>query len=278
VISDVQVHLWEPETPDKPWPKNFPRKPHRPGGFGADELLAEMNAAGVDRAVIVPPTWIGDDNSYAIGIAKKYPDRFAVIGRFNPKAPDAPAQLDTWLHQPHMLGVRMSFHVKPYSDWLDDGSLDWFWAKCEQRRIPVMALVPGLAGKLKAIAERHPALTLLIPHMGCRIDSYGAEAFADLDDLLALARHPCVYVNVSSAPCFSREKFPFRDIAPYLRRIYDSFGPRRMLWGSDITRLSSSYRECLDHVQYGLGFLTEDDKRWILGKTLATVLHWPERP
>lgn len=277
MITDVQVHLWEAETPEKPWPKGFPRKPHRPNGFGPEDMLAEMRAAGVDRAVIVPPTWTGDDNSYAIGIAEKYPDRFAVVGRFNPKAPDASAHLDTWMQQPHMLGVRMSFHVKPYSDWLDDHSLDWFWAKCEQRKIPVMALVPGMVRKLKPVAERHPELTILIPHMGCRLDSHGAEAFADLDDLLKLARHPKVFVNVSSAPCFSREKFPFRDIEPYLRRIYDVFGPRRMLWGADLSRLTSTYRECLEHFLRGLDFLSETDKEWILGKTLAQALNWPER-
>jgi predicted TIM-barrel fold metal-dependent hydrolase len=133
-----------------------------------------------------------------------------------------------------------------------------------------------MARKLKPVAERHPELTILIPHMGCRLDSHGAEAFADLDDLLKLARHPKVFVNVSSAPCFSREKFPFRDIEPYLRRIYDVFGPRRMLWGADLSRLTSTYRECLEHFSRGLDFLSEADKEWILGRTLAQVLNWPE--
>jgi predicted TIM-barrel fold metal-dependent hydrolase len=55
IVSDVQVHLWEAERPDKPWPP-FSRKPHKPNGFSVDEMLAD-GAAGVDRAVIVPPTW-----------------------------------------------------------------------------------------------------------------------------------------------------------------------------------------------------------------------------
>jgi predicted TIM-barrel fold metal-dependent hydrolase len=274
-VTDVQVHLWEPERPDKPWPP-FARKPHKPNGFGSDEMLAEMKAAGVDRAVIVPPTWTGDSNDYALSLAAQYPERFAVVGRFNPKAADAATQLDSWLKQPHMLGVRQSFHVKPYSDWLDDGSLDWFWATCERQKIPVMALVPGQVRKLKPVAERHPDLKILIPHMGCRLDSHGAEAFADIDDLVAMARHPNVVVNVSSAPCFSSEKFPFRDIHPYLRRIYDVFGPRRMLWGADLSRLTSTYSECLEQFTRGLDFLSTTDKEWILGKTLAQVLNWPE--
>jgi len=275
IVTDVQVHLWEAERADKPWPP-FSRKPHKPNGFGVDEMLAEMKAAGVDRAVIVPPTWTGDSNDYALEIAKRYPERFAVVGRFNPKAPDASAQLDGWLKQPHMLGVRMSFHVKPYVDWLDDGSLDWFWAKCERAKIPVMALLPGMVRKLRPVVERHPALKVLIPHMGCVLDKHGAEAFRDIEELVALAKHPNVVVNVSSAPCFSNEPYPFRDLAPYLRRIYDAYGPRRMLWGADLSRLRGTYRECLEQFSRGLDFLSATDKEWILGKTLAEVLNWPE--
>lgn len=276
IVTDVQVHLWEAESPTNPWPKPQARPPHKPNGFGADEMLAEMKAAGVDRAIIVPPTWCGDSNDYALGIARQYPERFAVIGRFNPKAPDASAQLDGWLKQPHMLGVRMSFHVRPFVDWLDDGTLDTFWAKCERAQIPVMALLPGIAGKLRPVVERHPNLKVLIPHMGCLLNKHGAEAFADIEQLVALARHPNVMVNVSSAPCFSTEPFPFRDIAPYLRRIYDAFGARRMLWGADLSRLTSTYRECLEQFSRGLDFLSATDKEWILGRTLAEVLKWPE--
>ena len=204
-VTDVQVHLWEPERPDRPWPKPQQRPPHRPNGFSAEEMLNEMDAAGVDRAVIVPPTWAGDSNEWALDVAARYPKRFAVVGRFDVNPPDARGQLEGWLKQPHMLGVRMSFHVKPFIDWLEDGSLDWFWATCEQYAIPVMALVPGMPGKIRPIAERHPALPILIPHLGFSLDARGPAAFACLDELLALARYPSVVVNVSSrAELFQR--------------------------------------------------------------------------
>jgi predicted TIM-barrel fold metal-dependent hydrolase len=275
-VTDVQVHLWEPERPDRPWPKPQHRPPHRPNGFAADEMLKEMDAAGVDRAVIVPPTWAGDSNAWALDIAAQFPERFAVVGRFDPKAKGASRQIEGWLKEPHMLGVRMSFHVKPYIDWLDDGSLAWFWAACERHQVPVMALVPGMPGKLRPVAERHPDLRILVPHMACHLDAKGAAAFASLDDLLWLARYPKVVVNVSSAPCFSNEPYPFRDIDPFIKRIYDAFGPRRMLWGADLSRLRGTYRQCLAQFAEALDFLSADDRRWILGKALADVLNWPE--
>ena len=276
LITDAQVHLWEADRPDRPWPKGPQRPPHRPNGFSPEDMLAEMNAALVDRAVIVPPTWIGENNATALEAAAKYPTRFAVVGRFDVQGASASSQIEGWLKQPHMLGVRMSFHVKPFVDWLDDGSLDWFWESSERVGIPVMALVPGMVGKVLPIADRYPGLSILIPHMGCPLNLRGPEAFAGLGDLLALSRYPKVVVMVSSAPCFSNEPYPFRDIHPFIRRIYDAYGPRRMLWGADLSRLTSTYRECLDFVQEALAFLSEEDKRWVLGKSLAEVLNWPE--
>lgn len=57
-MTDAQVHLWEVDRADRPWPKGQQRPPHRLNGFSAEEMLAEMNAAGVDRAVIAPPHWV----------------------------------------------------------------------------------------------------------------------------------------------------------------------------------------------------------------------------
>ena len=275
LVTDAQVHLWEAERPEAPWRK-LERPPHRPNGFSAEEMLIEMDAAGVDRAVIVPPTWAGESNDWALQMAARYPKRFAVMGRFDARAADAREQLGGWLQQKGMLGVRMSFHVKPFRDWLDDGSLDWFWAECERLQLPVSALVPGMAGKLRPVLERHPELKVLVPHMACPLDTHVPESFAKLDELLGLARFPNVFAMVSSAPCFSNEPYPFRDLDPYLRRIYDVYGARRMLWGADLSRLKGTYKECLDQFRYELDFLSADDKEWILGRSLTDALNWPE--
>jgi hypothetical protein len=49
-----------------------------------------------------------------------------------------------------------------------------------------------------------------------------------------------------------------------------------MLWAADLTRLASTYRECLDQFQTALDFLTSQDREWILGKSLVHALNWPE--
>jgi predicted TIM-barrel fold metal-dependent hydrolase len=275
LITASQVHIWEVDRPDRPWPKPLRNQPQLTDGFSADQMIAAMDAAGVDRAVIVPPTWVGENNATAIEAAETYPGRFAVMGRFDPQAPDARKKLEGWLQQPHVLGIRMTFRVEPYASWLDDDTLDWFWDACEELAVPVMVLVSGVARKVQPVAEHHPKLKLIIDHMGCDLSSKEG-AFATLGDVLDLARYQNVSVKTSSAPCFSSEPYPFRDIYPPLRRIYQAFGAQRLLWGADLTRLTSTYDECLNHFQEGLDFLSEADKEWVLGRSLAEILNWPE--
>ena len=277
LVTDAQIHLWEADRPDRPWPASGRTKPHRDVPLEAEEMLGEMDRAGVDRAVIVPPSWIGENNATGLEAAAKHPDRFAVMGRFDPQAPDGRAQLERWLEQPGMLGIRITFNTPQFVQWLDEGVFDPFWADAERLGIPVMALFQGrLLEKAGQIAGRHPGLTLIIDHMGRVSGTRGEAAFADLDNLLALARHPNVYVKTTSAPSYSEEPYPHRDIQPHLRRIFDAFGANRLLWGSDITRLPGTYRECLALFQEAMDFLSPEDKEWVLGRTAAEVLRWPE--
>jgi predicted TIM-barrel fold metal-dependent hydrolase len=276
-VTDAQIHLWEIEQPERPWPKDGRATPHRPDGFTAEQMLAEMDAVGVDRAVIVPPSWIGETNDYALEAAALYPTRFAVMGRYDPSDASNLERLPTWLDQPHMLGIRLTFNTPSLVAGLDEGLFGPLFGACEQFNIPVMALFSGpLQTRVPAVVDRHPGLRLIIDHMGRIPSAHGPEAFADLDLLLALAKHPNVWVKTSCAPTHSEEPFPYKDIQPHLKRIYEAFGAKRLLWGSDITRLRGTYGENLRLFQNELDFLSAEDKDWILGKTLAEVLRWPE--
>jgi predicted TIM-barrel fold metal-dependent hydrolase len=274
LVTDAQVHLWETHRPDRPWPPNR-NEPHAASGWSAEEMLAEMAAAVVDRAVIVPPTWVGENNLTALEAAAKYPTQFAIMGRFDTDPPDARDRLAGWKQQPGMLGIRMTFGFKPSINPIDDGTLDWFWAACEQNRIPLMLNLPGMAEKAGPIATRHPGLTIVIDHMGLQHGA-GATQMAEQGEVLALAAHANVFVKVSCVPNYSAEPYPYFDIQPYLRLLYGAFGERRLFWGADITRLQGTYRDCVRLFREGLDFLSPDDREWILGRALAETLGWPE--
>ena len=130
-IIDAQVHIWPPETSERPYVKEDASRPHRSTPFGYQDLLGEMAGAGVDRAILVPPSWEGYRNDYALEAAQKYPDRFAVMGKVPLNDPANEAKMATWLQQPGMLGFRISFRHTGTHSWLDDGTADWFWAAAE---------------------------------------------------------------------------------------------------------------------------------------------------
>src|SRR3990172_2083745 len=106
VIVDSQVHVWGADTPQRPWPPGRAVQAHRPQPFSRDDLLREMNAAGVNRVVIVPPSWEGDYNDVGLEAARLHPDRFAVMGRLSIEKPDSRGLVEGWKRPPGMLGVR----------------------------------------------------------------------------------------------------------------------------------------------------------------------------
>ena len=273
LVTDAQIHVWEVDRPDRPWPANR-NQPQLPNGFSAEQALAEMDAAGVDRVVIVPAVVAGDRNEYALEVVAKYPKRFAIMGRIDAADPESERLLADWKTQPGMLGIRLSGGTR--WEQVEDGSLEWLWAGCERYGIPIMMLPdPAVLGSIGDVAEQHPALTIILDHLGLRLLEDGA-AWKTLDSTLALARFPRVHVKVSSVPNFSIAPYPHRDVHPHIRRVYDAYGPRRMFWGSDLTRLKGSYTDCLRLFRDELDFLSAEDREWILGRAIAECLPWPE--
>ena len=93
MIVDSQVHIWAADTPERPWPPGEAARAHQPTPLTAERLLEKMDAAGVARAILVPPSWEGDRNDVVLAAAQRYPDRFAVMGRISLEAPESRARI-----------------------------------------------------------------------------------------------------------------------------------------------------------------------------------------
>ena len=273
-IVDAQVHLWKASSPDYPW--NPGVKPQLPEPFTIERVLPLMDEAGVDRVIVVPPA-LNDVNGYALEAARRYPNRFAVMGRIPLQDPKSAALLPRWKDQPGMLGVRVTFLGKALA-WLDDGTASWFWPAVEKAGLPVMFLAFGNVAKFAPIAERHPGLQLIIDHMGVNQDiAKAGQLPIAIGDAVALARFPNVSIKLSNLVNASLEPYPFRDLAPHLQRAFDAFGPRRCYWGTDLTNLQFtrvSWRQRITHFTEELPFLTESDKDWIMGRAIMERLKW----
>lgn len=266
LIADSQVHLWALGTPAV-WHRQVP-------SYTKEELLAEMDGAGVDRAVIVPPMWNGDDNSMALEAAQAHPDRFCVLGRLALNDPASHSVFDRWLDQPGMLGMRLTFGTPEQQALLHaDGALDWLWSGAEQAGFPVMLMCFGHVESVGPIAEAHPDLKITVDHLGLGREK-DAEVFRDLPTLLDLARYPNVSVKACTLPIYSSDSYPYRNIHGYLRQVYQAFGADRVFWGSDVTRLPGTYRECITMVTEELDFLSDTDKEATMGRALCDWIGW----
>jgi predicted TIM-barrel fold metal-dependent hydrolase len=273
-IVDSQVHLWGRDTPDRPWPAGRAAQAQKPYPVTKEALLLQMDLAGVSRIVIVPPSWEGDRNDLALEAARLYPDRFAVMGRLALEKPASRALVADWKKQPGMLGMRFTFHTDLQRPWLTDGTADWLWAAAERAGIPLMVLVPGSLDAIDRVAERHPELKLTIDHVGLDRLQKGPNVFEDMPKVCALARRPNVAVKASGMPSLSQQPYPFRDLHPHIQRLVEAFGPRRVFWGTDLTRMPCSYRECIDLFTRELPWLKGDDLEWVMGRGVCEWLGW----
>ena len=234
-----------------------------------------MAAAGVDRAVLVPPTWDPAGNAPSLRAAAEHPDRFAVMGMLDLTDPAAPAALRRWREQPGMLGVRLSFNSPTKRLPLIDGSAGWFWPRAEALGIPVMLLIPGLLPWAAEIAGRHPDLRITIDHLAIPRGAKGDAAFEHLPELLALSRFPNVAVKAAGLPAYAvGEAFPYPSLSEPLKQVFDAFGPDRMFWGTDLSRMKCSYRECVEMLTTGLPWLKGDDLASVMGGGLCRWLGW----
>jgi L-fuconolactonase len=274
-IVDSQVHIWAASTRERPWPP-ITKKPHREEPLSRAELLREMDAAGVARAVLVSPSWEGIRNDLVLEAAQTFPDRFGVMGRIDYEDPASAPLLKGWMSQPGMLGMRVSFHTPALQQGLAEGRFDWLWAGAEKESIPLMVYTPHpFLPLIERVAERHPALRLIMCHFSIPLLTKDEAAFAGLDRLLALARFPNVATKASALPSHSSQPYPHRNLHPYVQRVYDAFGPRRIFWGTDFSRLRCTYRQAIAMFTEELPWLSQEDKEWIMGRGICAWLDWP---
>jgi predicted TIM-barrel fold metal-dependent hydrolase len=273
-IIDAQIHLWGSGLPSN--------LSHRQvTSFTAAEAIGLMDEADVDAAVIHPPSWDPDSTALAVTAVHDHPGRFAIMGSLPLEDPRSRQQIARWRAQPGMLGLRYTFLHEPNRTWLADGSLDWLWAEAERAGVPIAMLATDSLAAIAGIAERHPALRLTIDHLGGRgglTTLKDDAAMVHMPQLLALARHPNVAVKATGAPGYSGEAYPYPTMQRYLKQIFDAFGAGRMFWGTDITKMPCSWRQCVSMFTEELPWLTGRDRELVMGKGICDWWGWRRDP
>jgi L-fuconolactonase len=267
-ILDPHVHVWKH---DSRFP--FATGAKVPDYDATPEMLLDlMKANGVEKTVIIQVIHYRYDNSYLAAVLKQYPRFFQGVCRVDPLDPAAPDHLTRLTEEDGFRGVRLSPAADATGDWIRGPLMPPLWKRCESLKVPMTLLVPiSRVPDIQKLADRFPNLTIVIDHMAdCPVDHP-----EELETLVALARYPKVFVKISHTWSLSKENYPWLDSQRLVKRLYDTFGPQRLMWATDwpIANDRASYAQRLTVVRDDMKFLNTDDKSWMLRKTIERV--WP---
>jgi L-fuconolactonase len=266
-ILDPHVHVWkhDPEFPFAPGAR-VPERDATP-----ETLLGLMKANGVARTVIIQVIHYRYDNRYLAAVLKRYPGKFQGVCRVDPLDAAASDHLSR-LTAEGFRGVRLSPAGNASGDWFHGPLMPPLWRRCQELKVPMTVLAPiTRMPEVGNLLEGLPDLTVVIDHMAdCPIDQP-----AELEKLIALKRYPKLFVKISHTWSISRQPYPWLDAQEYVKRLYDAFGPQRLMWATDwpIVENVSTYDRALKVVRDDMKFLNAGDKSWILSKTIERV--WP---
>jgi predicted TIM-barrel fold metal-dependent hydrolase len=275
-ILDAQVHAYERNHPGRPWVGTL----HGPAEVTGEQMVAAMDAVGVDGAVLVSPfSMYRYDASYALEVYAAHPTRFRLVKPVDPTDPAVADTIADWAATDGTVGIRVMLRDEVSADPADPG-LNRVLAAAARHSLPVNLLCWGRLEQAAQLAARNPNTRVVIDHLGLQQPFEPpppAEPFAEVPKVLALAAHDNIAIKISGACTLSHEPFPYKDIWDPLGRIFDAFGFERCMWGTDWTRAVA-----LLTYEQGVGAfrvtdrLSERDRATLMGETLARVYNWSE--
>jgi predicted TIM-barrel fold metal-dependent hydrolase len=271
---DAQVHTYERNHPGRPWVGTL----YGPDEVTGDQMVAAMDAVGVDAAILVSPfSMYRYDASYALEVYAAHPDRFRLVKPVDPSDPEVVDVIADWARTRGTVGIRVFLRDDASTDPADPG-INRVLATAAQHSLPVNLACTGRLEQAAGRAARNPNTQLVVDHLGLqqpREPPPPAEPFGDLPKLLALATYANVAVKISGACTLAREPFPYPDIWEPLGRIFDAFGFDRCMWGTDWTRAVGmlSYQQGVDAFRL-TDRLSDGDRAALMGQTLQRIYHW----
>ncbi len=239
LIVDTHVHLFSGDPQKFPYAANAP---YQPKSAPLEQYLKFVAEAGIDHVVIVHPEPYQDDHRYLeyCFVNEQPKGLFKGTCLFDPISPETPSRMEALvkrnpgrivafrIHQMSEPGSAPSRSGPITGRDMRSAAMDRTWTKAAQLGLAIqMHFLPYYAPQIEEQARKHSGIAIVLDHLG----RAGMGSPAEFDRVLALAKLPNVYMKVSALNYSSKEKPPFRDARPLVRRAYDSFGPDRLIWG-----------------------------------------------
>jgi L-fuconolactonase len=275
---DSQVHAYERNHPGRPWAGVL----HGPAEVTGGQMVAAMDAVGVDGAVLVSPfSMYRYDASYALQVYAVHPSRFRLVKPVDPTDPAVADTIADWAATEGAVGIRIMLRDEVSTDPADPG-LNRALAAAARHSLPVNLLCWGRLEQAAQLAARNPNTRLVIDHLGLQQPFEPPpppEPFADLPKVLALAARDNIAIKISGACTLSHQPFPYKDIWDPLGRIFDAFGFDRCMWGTDWTRAVAllTYEQGVEAFRV-TDRLSDGDRAALMGETLQRVYNWSPSP
>ena len=272
---DAQVHTYERNHPARPWASVL----RGPAEVTGDDMVAAMDAVGVDGALLVSPfAMYRYDANYALEVYAKHPGRFGLIKPVDSNDPAVAEVIADWATTKGTVGVRIMLNREGVSTDPADPGLNRVLAAAARHSLPVNLMATGRLEQAAALATRNPDASVVIDHLGLQqphAPPAPPQPFAEVPKLLALAPHKNITVKITGACTLAHEPFPYKDIWDPLWRIFDAFGLDRCMWGTDWTR-------AVDLLTYQQGVeafrvterLSDSDRASLMGGTLQRIYCW----
>ncbi|MBY0320201.1 MAG: amidohydrolase family protein [Reyranella sp.] len=271
---DVQVHCYERNHPGRPWVSVLAGPPEVTGA----DMIKAMDEVGVDGALLISVfamyRW---DASYAVGVHKQFPNRFALIKPVNPNDPKVGETIEEWAKMDGTVAVRIMMNPDVSSDPADPG-INKVLSTAGKNGLAVNLMCRGRLPQVAELAKRNPDTTLVVDHLGLEQPFHPPapkEPWVELPMLLALAPYKNIVVKISGACTLSHEQFPYKDIRKPVDQILNTFGLDRCMWGTDWTRAVNllTYKEGVDSFR-AKDWLSDSDRATLMGGSLSKIYGW----
>ncbi|WP_306410854.1 amidohydrolase family protein [Ectorhizobium quercum] len=274
-VIDIHPHVISTDT------ARFPRAPlgghqsswsaERPVSY--QQLLADMDEAGVDKAAIVQAsTCYGHDNSYVIEAVQAHPDRFTAVGSVDILADDAVSQIEQWQRR-GMTGLRLfttGSTMPGQATWFTDERSYPAWEYAQATGLPVcMQMTQDGLDDLRTIIGKFPQVRLVLDHLA-RPDLSGGPSFPKAAGLFDLADNPNIYLKLTVRALEALDKAGASS-ADFFPLLVSRFGASRIAWGSNHPASPGGLKALLGAARDALACLSEEENAWIFGRTAETL-------
>ncbi len=272
-VVDTHMHVWKIDPPRYTLEQTLADVPLPTEDATIEELRIDNAAAGVTHTVLVQPSTSGWNNRYVVESAVAHPSQFAAHGLIDPDVRANAEDLRRWMAA-GMAGFRFNMVRDKDPAWIGAPRNHALWEAAQDLGAVInVQMHPPQAWRLLEIANRYPGVKVIVDHLG-KPDITEPPPYNDFSNILALSDLPNLYVKVSALSLASRTKeYPYRDVFPWVKMLYEAFGASRLLWGTGYpgARRTLPLVQELAIVTEHLPFLLEDDKQWILGRTAMTI-------